>query len=466
MVEVKSEEQLRKEKERDRVLNSEQNNPLARVADLFAKIAEKWLPDAFVFAIILTLIALVAGVIFTESSPFDMMLYWGDGMWGLLTFTAQIITTFVLSFALALTKPVSNTLAKIAGFCKGPTSAILLVTFTALTASMISWAFGLVVAGIMAKLVARKVLDVDYRVLVAAGYSGFIIWEGGLSSSPALFVATAGHVFEAEMGIVPISETLLSGANIAIVSILFLTMPFVMMLIHPKNLKDRYIVDQASLIDEIVEDTKESSNNPNDKIEKSRLIPLIGGVLGLTYLANHFITNGFALDLNTVNLIFLTSALLLFSNVRELAQGLLKSVNSVGQFVLQYPFYAGIMGMLSMSGLAVLLSNFFIDISTATTLPLWTFLSAGILNVFVPSGGGQWAVQAPIMIPAALEMGVDPAKIVMAVAWGDSWTNMIQPFWAIPLLAIAGLKIRDIMGYTMIALIYGGIVMAVSLLLF
>lgn len=368
---------------------------------------------------------------------------------------------------MALTKAVSRTLEKIAAIPKSPNSAILMVTFTALGASLISWAFGLVVAGIIAKLVAKKVHDVDYRVLVAAGYSGFLIWEGGLSSSPALFVATAGHVFEGDIGLISISETLLSAVNIAIVVILFFTLPFVMRLIHPKNPKDRYIVEQSRLEDPVVEEvTQEETNNPNDKIEKTRLIPLIGGFLGLSYLTNHFITNGFSLDLNTVNLIFLTAALLLFSNVRELAQGLLKSVSSVGQFVLQYPFYAGIMGMLSASGLAVLISNFFISISTDVTLPLWTFLSAGILNVFIPSGGGQWAVQAPLVVPAALEMGVEPAKVVMAVAWGDSWTNMIQPFWAIPLLAIAGLRIRDIMGYTMIALIYGGVVIGACMLIF
>lgn len=451
--------------ERDRILNSHKNNPLAKVASVFARIAERWLPDAFVFAIILTAIAFIAGVVFTESNPMDMMLYWGDGMWGLLTFTAQIITTFVLSYALALTKPVSLTLEKVASKCKSPTSAILLVTFTALTASIISWAFGLVVAGIMAKLVGKKVRDVDYRVLVAAGYSGFLIWEGGLSSSPALFVATAGHIFEGDIGVIPISETLLSGLNIAIVVVLFFTLPFVMRLVHPKNPKDRFIIDPATLEDKNVDEKKEvDTNYPNDRIEKSRLITLIGGFLGLSYLVNHFFTNGFSLDLNTVNLIFLTAALLLYSNVRDLTQGLLKSVSSVGQFVLQYPFYAGIMGMLSASGLAVMLSEFFINISNANTLPLWTFLSAGLLNIFIPSGGGQWAVQAPIFIPAALEMGVEPAKIVMAVAWGDSWTNMIQPFWAIPLLAIAGLKIRDIMGYTMIALIYGGLIIGTAML--
>lgn len=443
------------------------DNVIARIAAFFSRIAERWLPDAFVFAIILTVIAFLAGIFVTKASPMDMVNYWGNGMWGLLTFTAQIIATFVFSYALALTKSVSRVLEALAAKCKTPTSAILLVTFTALTASLISWAFGLVVAGIMAKLVGRKVPDVDYRVLVASGYSGFLIWEGGLSSSPALFVATKGHIFEDLIGVVPTSETLFSLLNIVIVVVIFFTLPFVMRLIHPKNINDRFIIDPILLEDKIEEEVQtEETNYPNDKMEKSRIIPVIGGLLGLSFLINHFITKGFELDLNTVNLIFLTAALLLFSNVRELSQGLLKSVGSVGQFTLQYPFYAGIMGMLGASGLAAWLSDFFIEISTSQTLPLWTFLSAGLLNIFIPSGGGQWAVQGPIVIPAALQMGVEPAKVIMAVAWGDSWTNMIQPFWAIPLLAIAGLKIRDIMGYTTVALIYSGIIISICMLLF
>jgi short-chain fatty acids transporter len=444
----------------------QKNNFLSKVALAFARLAEKWLPDAFVFAVLLTIITFLGGIFITESSPFDMITYWGDGLWGLLTFTAQIITTFIMSYALALTKPVSRTLESIAGKCKSPNSAILLVTFTSLAASLISWAFGLVVAGIMAKLVAKKVHDVDYRVLVAAGYSGFVIWEGGLSSSPALFVATQDHIFQDQIGIIPTSETLLSVLNIAIVVVVFLTLPFIMKMIHPKRKEDRFIVDQALLVDSIDEESAaEQTNYINDRLEKSRVITLIGGLLGLSYLVNHFMKNGLDLNLNTVNLIFLTLALLLFGNVRELGKGLVKASGSVGQFALQYPFYAGIMGMLGASGLAVWLSNFFTDISTSATLPLFTFLSSGFLNVFIPSGGGQWAIQAPIVIPAALEMGVDPAKIVMAVAWGDAWTNMIQPFWAIPLLAIAGLKIRDIMGFTMVTLIYVGIVTSVFLLI-
>ncbi|OLO39415.1 short-chain fatty acid transporter [Alkalihalophilus pseudofirmus] len=426
----------------------------------FAKIAEKWLPDAFVFAVLLTVITFLGGMFITSSSPFEMMTHWGDGMWSLLTFTAQIITTFIMSYALALTKPVARGLEKVANLCKTPNTAIIVVTFSALVASLISWAFGLVVAGIMAKLVAKKVHDVDYRVLVAAGYSGFVIWEGGLSSSPALFVATEGHNFQEMVGLIPTSTTLFSTINIIIVCVVFFTLPFVMKLIHPKKKEDRFIIDQQLLQEEVEEVQEDKRNTLNDKLDRSRSIVMIGGLLGLVYLVNHFYTNGFSLDLNTVNLIFLTFVLLLYGNVKELGSGLKRASGSVGQFALQYPFYAGIMGMMTASGLAIWISNIFADIATSKTLPVFTFFAAGILNMFVPSGGGQWAIQAPIFLPAAMELGVDPAKIVLAVAWGDAWTNMIQPFWALPLLAIAGLKIRDIMGFTVITLLYTGIIIS------
>ncbi|UOR13819.1 short-chain fatty acid transporter [Halobacillus amylolyticus] len=442
------------------------NNPISKLAMFFAKVAEKWLPDAFVFAILLTLITFVSGIFVTESSPFDMVIHWGDGFWGLLAFTAQIITTFVMSYALALTRPVSKLLEKVAGLCKTPKSAILVVTFSALVASLISWGLGLVVAGIMARLVGSKVPEVDYRVLVASGYSGFVIWEGGLSSTPSLFVATEGHNFQDMVGLIPTSETLFSLTNIILFVIIFFTLPFVMYMIHPNRPEDRRQIDPSLLNNTNVshDQIKTKDMNPNEKMDNSRLVVLAGGLLGLTYLSYQFYLNGFSLDLNIVNMMFLTAALLLYGNVKELGNGLKSASGSVGQFALQYPFYAGIMGMISASGLAVWLSSNIASVANDQTLPFFSFLSAGLLNMFIPSGGGQWAVQAPIMLPTAMEMGVDPAKIVTAVAWGDAWTNMIQPFWAIPMLAIAGLRIRDMMGFATITLLYTGAIMSIVFL--
>ncbi len=442
------------------------DNFVAKSGQFFAKIAERYLPDAFVFAILLTVVVFVLGLIINKQTPWQMATYWGDGLWGLITFTGQIMTTFVMSYALALTPPVARFLEKIAKKCRTPAHAIIVVTFAAIGASLISWAFGLVVGGIMAKLVGRQVKDVDYRVLVASAYSGYVVWHGGLSSSSALFVATEGHAFEDIAGIIPTSETILSPINLTIVITISLTLPFVMKLLHPKKMEDRFIIDQKLLEDKLEKQEETKTKALNDKLDSSRLIVNIGGILGLVYLFNHFFIAGGGLDLNIVNLLFITFVLLLYRNTKELGSGLIKASGSVGQLALQYPFYAGIMGMMGASGLAAWFSDIFIKISTEKTLLLFTFLSAGVVNMFIPSGGGQWSVQAPIFIPVADALGVDLGKIVTAIAWGDGWTNMIQPFWAVPLLAIAGLRIRDIMGFTFVTLIYTGVIISAAMLIF
>lgn len=183
----------------------------------------------------------------------------------------------------------------------------------------------------------------------------------------------------------------------------------------------------------------------------------------LAYLAIHFSTGG-TLTLDIVNWSFLALILLLVRSPFELMALTKHAASNVGEILLQFPLYAGILGIMTGTGLIQVLSDVFVSISTPQTFGVLAFLSAGLVNFFVPSGGGQFAVQAPIMLTAAAELGVDPAIPIMAVAYGDQWTNMIQPFWALPLLAIAGLKMRDILGYTTIVLIASGIVFAATLL--
>ncbi len=187
--------------------------------------------------------------------------------------------------------------------------------------------------------------------------------------------------------------------------------------------------------------------------------------MGLVFVGYHFVTNGFDLNINIVNFIFLFLGILLHRTPRRFLETVGNGVKNAGGIIVQFPFYAGIMGMMVASGLSDKISLLFVSFATDYTLPIFTFLSAGLVNVFVPSGGGQWAVQGPIMIQAALEIGADTAKTAMAVAWGDAWTNMIQPFWALPVLAIAGLKIRDIMGFCVMILFFSFIPIAIGFLL-
>ena len=194
------------------------------------------------------------------------------------------------------------------------------------------------------------------------------------------------------------------------------------------------------------------------------MITLSIGVALVAYLVVYFAQEGFALTLDIVNWSFLAAILLLVKSPAQLVALITDACKTVGQILLQYPLYAGILGMITATGLVEIFGTFFVGISNSQTLGLFTMLFAGLVNFFVPSGGGQFAIQAPIFIEAADQLDVSQNVIVMAIAYGDQWTNMIQPFWTIPILAVAGLRIRDILGYTTVTLLISGIVLAGILL--
>lgn len=439
------------------------------ITNFFDKMVQRFLPDAFLFAVILTFVVFLMGVIFTNSSPMEMVSFWGDGFWDLLAFSMQMALIVVTGYVLANTPFVKSLLNKLSTLAKTPGQAIMLVTFVATIASLINYGFGLVVGALLAIQVVKKVPSVDYRLLVASGYSGFLLWHGGLSGSIPLLIATDDHFLVDEMGIVPVTETMFSTSNLFIVFFLLITLPFLNLLL----LKSREGLEiQNPVIDfdganafenKYVEEEVEGVAL-SDRLENSKIVSILIGALGMIYVGYHFYANGFDLNLNIVNFTMLFLGILLHQTPRRFLHSVSHAVKNAGGIIVQFPFYAGIMGMMVASGLSEAMSLWFVNISTEFTYPLFAFISAGIVNFFVPSGGGQWAVQGPIMIPAGMDIGVDTAKTAMAVAWGDAWTNMIQPFWALPLLAIAGLKVKDIMGFCVIILIYSFIPISIGLL--
>jgi short-chain fatty acids transporter len=428
-------------------------------------IMERYLPDPYVFVAILTLLVFGLGVGLTDSSPLDMVVHWGDGFWGLLSFTMQMVIVLVAGYVLAISPVFKKLLSTLANLAKSPGSAILLVSFVSLIACWINWGFGLVIGALFAKEIAKKVTTVDYRLLIASAYSGFIIWHGGLAGSIPLSIATADHPFAGIMGVVPTSETIFSTYNIIIVIALIILVPLLNRLMMPKP-ADTFSVDPKLLEDEVEVEEKKDRITPADRLENSVLLSMLIGALGLVYLVQHFATKGFDLNLNIVNLIFFILGIVFHGTPKRFLAAIATAIKTAGGIIFQFPFYAGIMGMMVASGLAGVMSEWFVSISTAATFPLFTFYAAGLVNFFVPSGGGQWAVQAPIMLDAAQSLGVSYSKTAMAIAWGDAWTNMIQPFWALPALAIAGLRAKDIMGYCVFVLLLSGIVISIGLFFF
>ncbi|WP_432406810.1 TIGR00366 family protein [Wukongibacter sp. M2B1] len=437
-------------------------------------LVQKYLPDPFLFAVILTFIVFGLGIVFTGQGPIDMVIHWSAGFWKLLEFSMQMALVLVTGHTLANAPIIQKGLKKLASIPKTPGQAIIAVTVVEAVASWINWGFGLVIGALYARELAKQVKKVDYRLLIAAGYSGFIVWHSGLSGSIPLKLATAGADLATATGgavteVVGTNATIFSGFNIIIFVAILIILPLLNKAMHPKA-EEVVAIDPQLLNDnDETVTTKIKTMTPADKIENSPLVSILIGVMGLIYIFYYFGKNGFKLNLNIVNFMFLFAGIILHWTPRRFLDAISNSAKGTAGIILQFPFYAGIMGMMTGAGagglsLAEAMSNWFVSISNETTFPLFSFLSAGLVNFFVPSGGGQWAVQAPIMMPAGAALGVPAAKTAMAIAWGDAWTNLIQPFWALPALGIAGLGARDIMGFCVVDLICTGVIISMGLM--
>ncbi|MCP8615694.1 short-chain fatty acid transporter [Salirhabdus salicampi] len=437
---------------------------LKRFTNLSNAVMQRYLPDPYLFVVILTIVVFLMGIVVVGSTPVEMVEYWGDGFWDLLTFSMQMVLVLVTGYVLASSPVFKKGLAFIASFVKTPGQAIIVVTLVSLLASWINWGFGLVIGALFAKELAKVVDKVDYRLLIASAYSGFLVWHGGLAGSVPLTIATEGHFTSEMIGIISTNETIFSTFNLFIVLSLFIVIPIVNRFMM--NSETAVYVDKSLFDDSPTAATVEKVENrtPAERVENSWLLSMIIGLLGLWFIIKYFFANGFSLNLNIVNFIFLFLGILLHGTPRKYIDSVTDAVKGASGIIIQFPFYAGIMGMMVSSGLASKISEWFVTFSNEFTFPFFAFISAGIVNFFVPSGGGQWAVQAPIMLEAAKDLGVDYAKTAMAVAWGDAWTNMIQPFWALPALAIAGLKAKDIMGFCFIVMVISGVFITIGLL--
>lgn len=432
----------------------------------FTKITKKYLPDAFIFAVILAIIVFVLGMLVEGASPIEMTTYFGGGMWKFLAFSMQMVLILITGSALATSKPVHKSLKSLATLAKTPTQAIVLVTVVMVVGCWLNWGFGLIVSALVARELAKNIRNIHYPLLVASAYSGFVVWHAGFSASIPLKIAGADAIMKkfADGTIIPTSMTIFSWQNLLLVAIFLVSIPIINVLMTPKNQDEILEVDPALFGDDEEEEIKDKADmTPAERIENSCILSMIIGAIGVVYIITFF-SKGGGLGLNVVNFIFLTLGIILHKTPIRYVNAINDAIKNCGGIALQFPFYAGIMGMMISSGLAVTFSEGFVNISNSTTFPFFTYLSAGIVNFFVPSGGGQWAVQGPIMMPAAKAIGVPYSTTAMAIAWGDAWTNMVQPFWALPLLAVAKLNIRDIMGYTTVVLLFTGVVTSLFML--
>ncbi len=439
------------------------------------KLVQRWLPEPFIFAIVLTLVAACLAMPICHQTPVEVIEHWGGGIWNLLAFAMQMALVLVCGSTLAAAPAVKKGISALAGIPKNPSAAIALVTAVSAVACWLNWGFGLIVGVIFAKEIARRMRGVDYRLLIASAYSGFVVWHAGLSGSIPLTMATPGEsLTKATNGVltspVPVSQTILDPHNLVIVALVIVAIVVTNTLMHPKQ--DVVTVDPALLEEENVVETKpdKASITPAQRMEHSKVLAWIVALAGFSYLVIHLGFRGGSFDLGSVIMLFLFLGILLHGTPLAYVHAFTRAASGAAGIILQFPFYAGIMGIITGVGASgicfgTVISNACISISTPATYPLLTFICAAVLNMFVPSGGGHWAIQAPIMFAAGANLGVDPGLTGTAIAWGDAWTNLIQPFWAIPALAIAKLDAKDIMGFCLIDLLVTGIIISAGLVI-
>ncbi len=443
------------------------------------RVVNRWLPDPFLFAVILSFVVFIAAMLGTQQGPIALLDAWGNGkgFWGLLGFSMQMALVLVLGNAMASSKPCKKALRGLAGLAHNNMQAIVITTFVSVICCWLNWGFGLIAGALLAKEVAKRVPTVDYPLLIASAYSGFVIWHAGLSGSIPLqlnggYTIFAGTAQEATFQAAT-TDTIFHPVNLIMVGVILILMPLVNYAMHPDK-EHTITIDPTLLQDE--EEKVYEINTPAEKLEHSKILWLLVVIAGFAYIVYYFYTVvkagknvAGALDLNIVNFIFMFLGILLHGNLRRYVDAIGEAAAGAAGILLQFPFYAGIMGMMTAGNadgvsLASIVSDFFVNVSNDVTFPMLTFLSAGIVNFFVPSGGGQWAVQGPIVMPAAQEMGIDAGRAAMAIAWGDQWTNMIQPFWALPALGVAKLSAKNIMGYLVIVLLFTGVVACLGFL--
>jgi short-chain fatty acids transporter len=435
--------------------------------------SEKWIPNPFLFAVLLTIIAYIAANVATPDGPIQNVRNWYGGFWTLLTFAMQMVLILVTGYAVADSDLISSYLDRLASWPDTNAQAAATTGVVGMVGGYFHWGVGLIVGAIFAIFVARagykRGKTFHYPILCAAGYTSQVIWHVGPSTSAGLLSATEDHPFVDTIGVVPLSESVFTIYAFGIAVLVLITVTITLYFLAPEEENATGIEDYApSLLDADVEALSEPTDpepqtdggteqvRPADRINDSRVIAYILALGMLVYIVDYLAqvgTIGEALDLNLFNFIFITLGLLLHKTPRAYMEAIRDATEGAAGIILQFPFYAGILGIISGSGLSDLIAEALLEIATPATFPVIAWLLGGVMNLFVPSGGGEWGIIGGIIGGTAVELGVPPGKAIIAYGTGDMWTNMFQPFWAIPLLGLTKVRARDILGYTMIIMI-------------
>lgn len=442
-----------------------------------AKIIEqvKWfLPSPFTIAVILTILTFLLAMFFTNESSsisysIDLLNFWQDGFWGFLKFSMQMMLILVLGHTLAKTPFFEKLILSIVPLCSTNVRAAVLVTFFSLLMAYLNWGLGLIFGAILARKVAefskKKSLSINYPLIAACSYTGLMVWHGGLSASAPLALAEEGHALMGLTGVISAGDSLAGKMNLINVALTLILIPAFAAILAKKFVPENYRLHKLAR-----KSSKKQSLKGMERLDGNLYLPvLIGSIVVFLSIYTAYKSEGHFmsfLSLNYINFLLFGLALMLHGSIHKFIAAAEEAMLGATGILLQFPLYAGIMGIMQNSGLIDIFSEQMIAISNQHTFPILTFCSAAIVNIFVPSGGGQWIIQGPVVMEAASVLGVSFSKTVMAMSYGDQVTNMLQPFWALPLLAITGLEAKDILPYTFLFFLSGVAIFTVVLVLF
>lgn len=443
-------------------VSARQANVIERFAERATAWTERWMPDAFVFALGATLVVFVAAWAVdpaVRQSPIRLVDAWGTGFWSLIPFTLQMAMIIVGGYVLASSPPVFRVITRLAARPRSAKGAVLLVAVVAMSTSLLNWGFSLIVSAVLAREVARQVPRADYRALGASSFLGLgTVWAQGLSGSAALQMARASSMppkLVAIAGEIPLTETIFRWQSLACVAVEMVVVAAVVWLFAPGEDRARPASALGVDLGSRTPAPLPRPSVPGERLEHSPILLLPIALLGLVYLARVFAVRASSvaealntLDFNNMNLFLLAFGALLHWTPASLMRAVKEATPATWGVLLQFPFYAGVFGIMTGTRLSDAIAGLFVRASSAAAYPGMILAYSGVLGVFVPSGGAKWMIEAPYVLQSAQALGVDSGWMVVTYNLGEAIANLVQPFWMLPILALLGLRARDIMGYT------------------
>jgi short-chain fatty acids transporter len=432
--------------------------PLARAGIAIADICERYFPDAFIFALAGVILVFAAGLALGEH-PVKLISEFGNGFWVLLPFTMQMALIIIGGFVVASSPPCARLIEKLASVPRTPRGAVAFVAFFSMITSMVSWGLSLIFTGLLVRETCRRVPGIDYRAIGASAYLGLgSVWALGLSSSAALLQATASSIPPALLpitGVIPLSHTIFLWQSVFLAVILIAVSVTIAYLSCPHSDQARTAEQMGVRLEPFVIE-REVPKTPGERLEHSPVLTVVIAAMMFAFLwiQLHDKGPGAVLDLNNFNFAFLALGLLLHGRPRSFLNAVAKSVPATAGVLIQYPFYAGIFGLISRTSIAATLSSLFVRVTTTGTLPLVVAVYSAILGLFIPSGGAKWVIEAPYVMSAANAWQVHLGWVVQIYNAAEALPNLVNPFWMLPLMGILNVRARDLAGYSILQLLF------------